>query len=717
MTLSGFRVLPFALILGTGPALAQTRPCDAASSPDSPSRDLYCMELVAAPGFSGASGRLELGHIPGPFTTAVAPDGRIRFQLILSAAGLPTPSSLGDFTAYVAWVATPDMDSIVRQGVVNNGRTRLGVVDLEKFTFLVTAERSRRPQRPGPRIVLRAQSPATRLFPPDLLQLTLGSMTGPATGEDSAQGSPHHDPASIPDQFGWTTVPMPPGITMLPAEMALRPTITGWLPAGPAEPAQPRELIKLNDGDTLRLEADVVQRTIRGRTYIMFGFNRQHPGPLLEVARNSRITVRFINHLPQPSSVHWHGIRLNNRNDGTPGFTQVAVEPGAELVYHLRFPDAGIYWYHPHVREDLQQELGLYGNLLVRSDSGTLEPVDREAVLMLDDILLSDAGMVPLGRDAPTHALMGRFGNVFLVNGEPDYHLRVTRGEVVRFFLTNAANARMMNLSFPNAWMKLVGSDLGPYQQDEWVSSVVIAPAERYIVDVRFDRTGKVPLLNRVRGLNHLYGRFFDEVDTLGLVEVSAKPASRNPGANFGELKHHAEVAAELDRYRRSAEAAPEKTLVLTLHTMDLPALSQRLMQLDSIYFPPVEWSGTMPMMNWASTGRQVRWILQDRDSGKENMDIDWHFRRGKPVRIKLVNQRQSVHAMQHPIHFHGQRFLVMAVNGEPNHNLVWKDTVLVPAGSTVDILLDPSNPGRWMAHCHIAEHLSAGMMAAFTVN
>ncbi|MFL5491884.1 MAG: multicopper oxidase family protein [Gemmatimonadales bacterium] len=717
MTLSGFRVLPFALILGTGPALAQTRPCDAASSPDSPSRDLYCMELVAAPGFSGASGRLELGHIPGPFTTAVAPDGRIRFQLILSAAGLPTPSSLGDFTAYVAWVATPDMDSIVRQGVVNNGRTRLGVVDLEKFTFLVTAERSRRPQRPGPRIVLRAQSPATRLFPPDLLQLTLGSMTGPATGEDSAQGSPHHDPASIPDQFGWTTVPMPPGITMLPAEMALRPTITGWLPAGPAEPAQPRELIKLNDGDTLRLEADVVQRTIRGRTYIMFGFNRQHPGPLLEVARNSRITVRFINHLPQPSSVHWHGIRLDNPSDGTPGLTQPAVEPGAELVYHLRFPDAGIYWYHPHVREDLQQELGLYGNLLVRSDSGTLEPVDREAVLMLDDILLSDAGMVPLGRDAPTHALMGRFGNVFLVNGEPDYHLRVTRGEVVRFFLTNAANARMMNLSFPNAWMKLVGSDLGPYQQDEWVSSVVIAPAERYIVDVRFDRTGKVPLLNRVRGLNHLYGRFFDEVDTLGLVEVSAKPASRNPGANFGELKHHAEVAAELDRYRRSAEAAPEKTLVLTLHTMDLPALSQRLMQLDSIYFPPVEWSGTMPMMNWASTGRQVRWILQDRDSGKENMDIDWHFRRGKPVRIKLVNQRQSVHAMQHPIHFHGQRFLIMAVNGEPNHNLVWKDTVLVPAGSTVDILLDPSNPGRWMAHCHIAEHLSAGMMATFTVD
>lgn len=123
-----------------------------------------------------------------------------------------------------------------------------------------------------------------------------------------------------------------------------------------------------------------------------------------------------------------------------------------------------------------------------------------------------------------------------------------------------------------------------------------------------------------------------------------------------------------------------------------------------------------MPMMNWASTGKQVRWVLRDPASGRENMDLDWRFHRGEPVRIRLVNDRSSVHAMQHPIHFHGQRFLVLAVNGEPTRSLVWKDTVLVPAGGTVDILLDPSNPGRWMAHCHIAEHLSAGMMMGFTV-
>jgi FtsP/CotA-like multicopper oxidase with cupredoxin domain len=148
-----------------------------------------------------------------------------------------------------------------------------------------------------------------------------------------------------------------------------------------------------------------------------------------------------------------------------------------------------------------------------------------------------------------------------------------------------------------------------------------------------------------------------------------------------------------------------------------LPFFSRQIMQLDSIFFTPVEWSGTMPGMNWAATGDQVRWILRDVATGRENMDIDWSFRRGDVVKVRLVNERRSFHGMQHPIHFHGQRFLVLSVNETPNTNLVWKDTVLLPAGATADILLDLSNPGRWMVHCHIAEHLSAHMMMSFTVH
>jgi suppressor of ftsI len=691
-------------------ALAQSRPCD--GSPRGPSHDLYCMELVPAPGLSGVSGKVELGHVSGPFTVSVDPAGHTRFRLILSAAGLPAPSTLGPYQRYVAWVATPMMDSVLNQGPAANGRTELGIVELEKFIFLVTAEPAGRVRRPGSRIVLRAQSPGTRLFPPDLLQLAIGSMGSAAATHG------HGTALAAGDSLLWTTVPMPPGITMLPAEMRLRPDVAGWLPSGSAPPARPGELVHLKNGDTLRLEAGLVRKQVLGRSYTMFGFNGQQPGPLLEVARNSHVTVEFVNRLPLPSSVHWHGIRLDNANDGTPGLTQRAVPPGGKLTYQLRFPDAGIYWYHPHVREDLQQELGLYGNLLVRPDSGTLySPANREAVLLLDDLLVSDSGLVPLGRDAPTHALMGRFGNVFLINGEPGYHLQVKRGEVVRFFLTNAASARTLNLSFAGAGMKLVGSDVGVYQREEMVESIVIAPAERYVVQVRFNQPGRVPLVNRVRGLNHLYGRFFDQADTVGMVEVLPEPVQPDLGKSFKTLHRYAAVAAEAERYRELAGRAPEQTLVLTVETRNLPPISQRLMQLDSIYFPPVEWSGTMPMMNWASTGRQVRWILRDPETGSENMDIGWRFRRGEPVRIHLVNQRESVHAMQHPIHFHGQRFLVLAVNGEANQNLAWKDTVLVPAGGTVDILLDPSNPGRWMAHCHIAEHLSAGMMLGFEVH
>jgi suppressor of ftsI len=716
---SNDRWLSLVLLLGPAVAVAtaQQRPCDNAS-PLGPSRDLYCLELVPAPGITGASGRVELGHVPGPFTVAVTRDGRPRYRLILSTAGLPLPQALGRYRTYVAWVARPTMDSVASLGPIRNGRVQLGIVEREKFTFLITAEPGADAKHPSGRLVLRGQSPATRLFPPDLLQFSIGSMSQPRAGaHDGHTGAGTSAPAD--STLRWTGVPMPPGITMLPAEMALHPDVTAWLPSAAESiaPVRARELVHLDDGDTLRLEAGLVRRTLKGRDYTMFAFNGQQPGPLIDVVRGSRITVVLSNRLPQPTTVHWHGIRLDNRNDGTPALTQRAVPPGGQFTYRLRFPDSGIYWYHPHVREDIQQELGLYGNLLVRSsEADEYSDVNREAVLLLDDLLVSDAGMVPLGRESPTHALMGRFGNILLVNGEPSYQLSVKRDEVIRFFFTNAANARTFNLSFPGAQMKIVASDMGGYEREQWIESVVIAPAERYVVHVKFDRPGRIALLNQVRGLDHLYGRFFAQSDTLGIVDVNRERVKPNLSLTFAGRRQNLAALAEIEHYRGLAERAPQKTLILTVETQGLPPISQRLMQLDSIYFAPVEWSGTMPMMNWASTGRQVRWMLRDPETGREDMNVDWRFRRGEPVRIHLVNQRQSVHAMQHPIHFHGQRFLILAVNGEPARNQAWKDTVLVPAGGTVDILLDPSNPGRWMAHCHIAEHLSTGMMMGFTV-
>jgi FtsP/CotA-like multicopper oxidase with cupredoxin domain len=393
------------------------------------------------------------------------------------------------------------------------------------------------------------------------------------------------------------------------------------------------------------------------------------------------------------------------------------VAPGERFTYRLRFPDAGIYWYHPHVREDIQQDLGLYGNLLVRSPRPDyFSPAHREEVLMLDDLFMGDEGLVPFGATATTHALMGRFGNTMLVNGEPRYTMSVERGEVVRFFLTNVSNTRTFNVSFPGARMKVVASDVGNYEREAWVESVVIAPAERYVVHVRFDTPGNVALVNRVRGLDHLYGRFFQEADTLGVVRVATRGVARSLAGSFATLRADTATRADIARYRAHTTRPADKTLVMTMEAKGLPFFTRQIMQLDSIFFTPVEWSGTMPGMNWAATGDQVRWILRDASTGRENMDIDWAFRRGDVVKVRLVNERRSFHGMQHPIHFHGQRFLVLAVNDVQNTNLVWKDTVLLPAGATADILLDLTNPGRWMVHCHIAEHLSAHMMMAFTV-
>ena len=130
-----------------------------------------------------------------------------------------------------------------------------------------------------------------------------------------------------------------------------------------------------------------------------------------------------------------------------------------------------------------------------------------------------------------------------------------------------------------------------------------------------------------------------------------------------------------------------------------------------------LEWEDLMPEINRASDPSNMIWQLIDRETGAENGAISWAFTVGDRVKIRLVNEMDSDHPMHHPFHIHGAgRFLILSRDGEPESNLVWKDTVLVRAGQTVDILLDVCNPGLWMAHCHIAEHTESGMMFSFNV-
>ncbi|MBX6364694.1 MAG: multicopper oxidase family protein [Gemmatimonadetes bacterium] len=541
-----------------------------------------------------------------------------------------------------------------------------------------------------------------------------GKPAGPTSHEGMA--GMEHGAMSMP-------IPMPAGMPMMPGLMGLSTGLTPFLPGAGVDPAslpaaRPTEVAHLEDGDTLELTAMLVRRTVRGRTFTMYGFNGQVPGPLIRVPQNATITVRFRNRIDLPSAVHWHGVRLDNASDGVPGVTQAPVAPGDSFVYTVHFPDAGIYWYHPHVREDIEQAMGLFGNMLVDApDRDYYSPANREQVLILDDLLMNGDTLIPFGTEGPDFALMGRVGNVILVNGEPRYSLRVKRGEVVRFYLTNASSSRTYNLSFGGAAMKVVAADVSRFEREERVESVVLAPAERYVVQVRFDRPGRYALVNAVQAINHFRGEFEPEVDTLGIVTVEATPATPDYSRAFATLRANAAVSRDIAKYRPYFDKEPAKRLTLTVEATGLPLATVQFMSIDTAYYAPVEWVDGMPDMNWLSTSRQVRWILRDDATGKENMDIDWHVPQGSIVKLRIFNDPRSFHPMQHPIHLHGQRMLVVARDGVRTKNLVWKDTALIPVGSTVDLLIDASNPGDWMLHCHIAEHLGSGMMALLHVD
>ncbi len=509
---------------------------------------------------------------------------------------------------------------------------------------------------------------------------------------------------------------------MLPGLRNARPSVSEFLPNPGTDPlslpmAGPRRIVDLVDGDTLALEASLVRKTVAGQTFVMYAFNEQIPGPLIRVRKGAEIRVRFTNRIDMPTTVHWHGIRIDNRFDGVPGITQDPVQPGETFDYKIRFPDAGIFWYHPHLREDIQQDLGLYGNMLVRPDREPYEdPVHSEQVVTLDDILIEGKQLVPFGREEANFSIMGRFGNVLLINGEQRYELDANRGEVVRFYLTNVSNTRTYNLSFGGAPMKLVGADIGRFEKELFVRSVAIAPAQRYVVEVMFENPGEYVVSNRITALDHMQGEFFSAVDTLGIVRVEEEAALPDRSESFRALRMDEVVRREVEPYRRYVDAPVDRELLLTVDIEDLPVQVMQFIAIDTVYRSPVEFTDVMSHMNWISTSNEVRWILRDVDTGTENMDIDWTFEVGDVVKIRLRNDPDAFHPMHHPVHLHGQRFLVLSRDGVPNENLGWKDTALLPVGATVDLLLEVTNPGRWMLHCHIAEHLEAGMMMAFAV-
>jgi FtsP/CotA-like multicopper oxidase with cupredoxin domain len=553
--------------------------------------------------------------------------------------------------------------------------------------------------------------------------------------------------------------------------------------AGLPEVASP-DVIRLRDGDRLDLRIGPVRKRLDDAELRMLAYNGSVPGPVLHVDQGSQITVQVRNDGDVEATVHWHGLRLDNRYDGVPHETQEPIPIGGTFSYQLQFPDAGFYWYHPHIREDFGLEMGLYGTIVVEpTDPGYWPAADRQLTLTLDDLLVEDGHIAPFRRSGPTFVAMGRFGNVMLINGEAEFSGQAAVGEVVRLYLVNTANTRIFNFAVRGARAKLVGGDSGRYERETFIDEVLLAPSERAIVDVLFDTPGQVMLEHRTP--DHTYD--------LGAFTVT-EGAPTNATRSFEVLRTDPELAAEHQSIGPDTERPPDKILafyslmpllyggddtpasayacpmhpeVTATEPETCPKCGMKLvavqagtpasyacpmhpdvtateagtcpqcgMKLVASDAPPsaaepgqgvahtghdhgdgLEWEDLMPDINRASDSGNMIWQLIDRQTGAENADIDWAFTVGDRVKIRLVNEMDSDHPMHHPFHVHGAgRFLILSRDGHPEPNLVWKDTVLLRAGETVDILLDVSNPGLWMAHCHIAEHNQSGMMFSFNV-
>jgi FtsP/CotA-like multicopper oxidase with cupredoxin domain len=560
------------------------------------------------------------------------------------------------------------------------------------------------------------------------------------------------------------------------------PTETAGLPE-----ATGSQLVELGDGDRFELRIAPVAKRIGDDTVRMVAYNGSVPGPALRVREGSELIVDVANEGDLEATVHWHGLRLDNRYDGTHE-TQAPIAVGGRFSYRISFPDPGVYWYHPHIREDYGQELGQYGNIVVvPTETDYWPPVHRELVLTLDDVLIEDGKIAPFNREETTFAAMGRYGNVLLVGGETEPSFSVRQGEVVRLYLTNTANTRVFNVALPGAQLKLVGGDSGRVEREQFIESVVLAPSERAIVDALFGRPGRLTLEHRTP--EHTY--------ELATIEVGGEPAAPALAEQFAGLRENPEWSAERERIAPYIDAAPDKSLAFVAE-MDMgvpdgpvvyacpmhaevigeesdrcPKCGMKLLAVaapaPSSYACPmhpevvsatpdrcpkcgmklvdaalvtssahshdahghethdmdhahadaggIEWEDDMVEVNRLTTPANMRWNLVDRDTGAVNHGIDWQFTVGDRVKLRLVNEMDSDHPMHHPFHVHGAgRFVVLARDGVPEANLVWKDTVLVRTGETLDILLDVTNPGRWMAHCHIAEHHESGMMFSFNV-
>lgn len=408
-------------------------------------------------------------------------------------------------------------------------------------------------------------------------------------------------------------------------------------------------------------EADVWGYSDGGRA----GASVSVPGPTIRAKQGDRVVVRFDNRLDEGTTVHWHGLRVPNLSDGTPS-TQKEVAPGERFTYEFVAEDAGTFWYHPHVRADIQVERGLYGMLIVAG--GSQIAVDADRAFVLDDVKLDASGPLSDKTEA-LDIMLGRQGNVLLVNGRRETRLASKVGARERWRFVNSANGRYFNLRMPGHRFKVIAWDGGLVPAPYDTETLLISPGERYEVLVTFlGRSGDTVMLENLH-----YDRGHDVPDPgpKTLLQVRLQDAATPLAALLAVWGDMPAIA--------TTASTPTRQIVLTEKESTAPE-GEPAFLINGRAFPLV------PPIEARADAIEIWSVKNDSE-------------------------------MDHPFHLHGMFFQVLDVGGRPPAHAGWKDTVNVPQQQTLRFAVRYGTPGRWMYHCHILEHAERGMMGELVLS
>ena len=424
----------------------------------------------------------------------------------------------------------------------------------------------------------------------------------------------------------------------------------------------------------VRLEAALGKHEVAGREATTLGYNGGVPGPTLRLRPGDTLRVELVNRLDRVTNLHVHGLHVSPEGNGDNVF--VAVDPGRAHRYEYRLPDnhpPGVYWYHPHHHGTVADQVfgGLYGAIIVEDDEEI--PVDRERVMVVSDITLDSGGS--LVSPSTMERMMGREGELVLVNGAAKPDLKGRSGERERWRIINACTARYLALRLPEQRARVVGRDVGRLPRDMALEDVVLAPGNRLDLVVDLSEGG-----------SELIAMPVDRGGMMGQM-MGGGPS---PGGGGPVTLARLSVSASGNR---AVGEIPAGTAVRDLRDADVDGRRSITFQMG---MGGMMGGGDGPM-SFTFDGEEFDADRIDQQVGMDTVE-EWTIGNDSP--------------MDHPFHLHVWPMQLLEVDGQQLSEPVWLDVVNVPARSQVKVRVAFEDfGGRTVYHCHILDHEDRGMM------